>query len=50
MGTQEVHMKGALPWLVRWARRAVTRDFCPALAAFVSTVQNIVFLTVHYFI
>ncbi len=39
--------KGVLPWLVRWACRAGTRDFCPALAALVSTVQNI--FTVHYF-
>ncbi len=37
MGTQEVQWKGILPWLVRWARRAVTRDFCPAL------------VVVHYF-
>jgi hypothetical protein len=28
----------AYPWLVRWARRAGTIDFCPALAALVSTV------------
>jgi hypothetical protein len=34
-------MKGLLPWLVRWARRAGTRDFYPALAALVSPVQNI---------
>jgi hypothetical protein len=26
-----------------------TRDFCPALAALVGPVQNIFFLTVHYF-
>jgi hypothetical protein len=32
-----------------WACRAVTRDFCSALAALVGSVQNIVFLTVHYF-
>jgi hypothetical protein len=42
-------MKGALPWLVRWVRHADTRDFNPALAALVSPVQNISFLTVHYF-
>ncbi len=29
-----------------WARRANIRDFCPTL---VGTVQNIIFLTVHYF-
>jgi hypothetical protein len=34
-------MKGVLPWLVRWACRAGTRDFCPALAALVSPIQNI---------
>ncbi len=30
-----------LPWLVHWACRAGTRDFCPASAALVSPVQNI---------
>ncbi len=49
MGTQRVQMKGVLPWLVRWARRAGTRDFYPALAALVSPAQNIIFLTVYYF-
>jgi hypothetical protein len=34
-------MKGVLPWLYRWARRAGTRDFCPALAALVSTVLHL---------
>jgi hypothetical protein len=29
MGSLGVHMKGVLPWLVRWARHAVTIDFCP---------------------
>jgi hypothetical protein len=33
MGTQRVQIKGVLPWLVRWTRRAGTIDFCPALAA-----------------
>jgi hypothetical protein len=42
-------MKGVLPWLVDWACRAGTRDFCSALAAQVGPVQNIFFLTVHYF-
>jgi hypothetical protein len=42
-------MKGVLPWLIRWAYHAVTRDFCPALAALVGLVQNIFFLIVHYF-
>jgi hypothetical protein len=39
-------MKGVLPWMVRWARRAGTRDFCPALAAPLGPVQNI-FLLMH---
>jgi hypothetical protein len=47
MGTQRVDMKGAIPWLVRWACRAGTRDFC--LVHLVGTVQNIFFLTVHYY-
>jgi hypothetical protein len=48
MGTQRVQMKGVpLCMVVRWARRAGTRDFYPALAALVSPVQNIFFLTVH---
>ncbi len=34
-------MRGVLPWLVRWAWCAGTRDFCPALAALVGPVQNI---------
>ncbi len=33
MGTQGVHMKGVVPWLVLWARHAGTRYFCPALSA-----------------
>ena len=36
-------MKGVLPWLVRWACRASTRDFYPALAALVGPVQKIFF-------
>jgi hypothetical protein len=42
-------MKGVLPWLVRWARRAGTIDFCPAWAALVSPVQNIIFLPARFF-
>jgi hypothetical protein len=42
-------MKGILPWLVRWDRRAGTRECYPALAALVSPVQNIFFLTLHCF-
>jgi hypothetical protein len=51
MGTQCVHMKGALPYMVRCARRAGTRDFCPALAALVGSVQYIFFphSTLQYF-
>jgi hypothetical protein len=33
-------MKEVLPWLVRWARHACTRDFCPALTALVDPIQN----------
>ncbi len=43
MGTQSVQMKGVLSflsWLVRWACRAGTRDFCSALAAVDGPVQN----------
>ncbi len=39
----EVHMKGFLPWLVRWALLAGSIDFCPALVALVSPDQNIIF-------
>ncbi len=46
MGTQGVQIKEVAPWLVRRARRAGTRDFCPAL---VGPVQNNVFLAVNYF-
>jgi hypothetical protein len=37
--------------VVLWACCAGTRDFCPAFAALVGSVpvQNIFFLTVHYF-
>ncbi len=40
MGTQSVQMKGVLPWLVCWARRAGTWDFFSPLEALVSPVQN----------
>jgi hypothetical protein len=49
MGALGVQIKGVLPWLVRWACRAGTRDFCPALAALVSPVQNITFFTALFF-
>jgi hypothetical protein len=42
-------MKGVPPCLVRWACCAGTVDFCPVLAALVSPVQNIMFLTAHFF-
>ncbi len=42
-------MKVVLPWLVRWAPCAGTKDFCPALVDVVAPVQNMFFLTVHYF-
>ncbi len=52
MGTQRVQMKGVLLWLVRWAYRAGTKYFCPALAALIGPVQNISFpyTTLPYFI
>ena len=43
VGTQRVHTKGVLPWFVRRARRAGTRDLYPALAALVSPVKKILF-------
>jgi hypothetical protein len=49
MGTPGVHMKGVLPWMVRWACRVSTRDFFPALATIVGLVQNMCFFTIHYF-
>jgi hypothetical protein len=49
MGTQRVQIKWVLPWLVCWARRALTRDFCTALVALADPVQNIIFLTIRYF-
>ncbi len=36
-------------WLVRWAFRAGTRDFCSALAAQVGQEKIFFFLTIHYF-
>jgi hypothetical protein len=39
MATQGVQLKGVLHWLIHWAFRADTRDFCSALAAVV----------IHYF-
>jgi hypothetical protein len=42
-------MKGVLPRLVRWTRRAGTRDFYPAFATLASPAQNIVFLTADFY-
>ncbi len=36
-------MKSVLPWLVRWASRAGTIDFCPALNTLVSPVTKYYF-------
>jgi hypothetical protein len=49
MGAQRVLMKGAPPWLVRWASRAGPRDFYPAVDALVSLVKNTFFLAAHFF-
>ncbi len=48
MGTFEVQMKLVVPWLVRWTRCAGARYFYSALAALVSPVQTIIFLTAHF--
>jgi hypothetical protein len=42
-------MKGVLPLLVHLSLCAGKRDFCPVSATLVGPVQNIFFLTVHYF-
>jgi hypothetical protein len=42
-------MKRVLSWLILWACRAGTRDFCTALAGLVSPVKNIFYHPVHYF-
>jgi hypothetical protein len=46
--TQRGQMKGVFSWLVCWAFRSGTRDFCSALAA---VAQNKILLSspVHYF-
>ncbi len=48
-GLKSTNERGPTLVAVRWAFRAGTRDFCPALATLVDPGQNIVFLTVHYF-
>jgi hypothetical protein len=45
MWTQGVHLKGVLPSLVRWHRRAGTKEI-----SCLGPVQNFFFLTVHYII
>jgi hypothetical protein len=42
-GTQRVQLKEVLPWLVCWACRTGTQEFCSALAALVGRVQNYFF-------
>jgi hypothetical protein len=37
--------RGQFPWFVCWDRRGDSIDFCPGLAAVVSPVKNIIFLT-----
>jgi hypothetical protein len=49
MGLKEYIWKGSFRGWVCWARRASIRDFGLSLAAQVGPVQNIFFLTVHYF-
>jgi hypothetical protein len=49
MGTQRVQMTGVFPWLVHLTRCAGATDFCSALAALDSQVQNIIFLNAHLF-
>jgi hypothetical protein len=50
MGTQRVQRKEeVLPWLVRWACRTCTRDFCSALATLFGSLQYIFFPAEHYF-
>ncbi len=41
MGTQRVQIERILPWFIRYACRAGTRDFCSALVALVVPVQSI---------
>jgi hypothetical protein len=42
-------MKEVLSWLVRWACRAGTRDFCSALTALGGSVQNNLFPHSNFF-
>ncbi len=45
----KLRWRGLSRCLVSWARQADTGGFYPALAALVSTVQNVFFLAVHCF-
>ncbi len=47
MGTQRVKIKGVRLWLIRWACRVSTRDFCSALDD-LSALYKIFFPPVHY--
>jgi hypothetical protein len=50
MGTQRGQLKVVFSWLFRWlALSCRSKRFFSALAALVDPVQNIFFLTVHYF-
>jgi hypothetical protein len=40
-------MKSVFPWLIHWAYRAGTRDFCSALAALVSPAQKFDTILLH---
>ncbi len=46
MGTQRVQIKGVLHWLLRWACRAGTRDFCSALGC--SSRPYIKYIFLHH--
>jgi hypothetical protein len=49
-GDSNERVLGFLPWLVRWSCRAMTvQEIYSALAALVGQLENIFFLTVHYF-
>ena len=49
MGTQRVQMKGVLPWLIRWACIADTKDFFLVLPLVLQSAQyKIFFHTLSY--
>ncbi len=47
MGTQRVQIKGILPWLVRWACRAGTRDFWYCLGCSSRPSTKLVFSSMY---